>query len=61
MVVGGFVILFVIGGALVWVLYGAGAAVLSWVCLGSGVALFAGLYLVLKLLERWSTPRQGKE
>jgi hypothetical protein len=29
----------------------------GWVCMGSGVALFGGLYLVLKLMEWWSNPR----
>jgi len=58
LILGGFLILFVVGGGLVWYLYGARAALAGWVCLGSGVALFGGLYLILKLMEVWSTPRQ---
>ena len=48
MVVGGFVILFVIGGALVWVLYGAGAAVLSWVCLAQASKVSTAEYGIWK-------------
>lgn len=57
LVVGGFLILFVVGGGVVWYLYGLRAAVLSWICLGSGTALFALLYLLLKLLELVGTRR----
>lgn len=51
LIVGGFVILFVVGGGLVWYLYGFRATVLSWVCLGSGLAVLGVLYLVVKLLD----------
>ena len=57
LVIGGFGLLFLVGGALIWYVYGIGAALAGWVCMGGGVALFSGLYLVLKLMEVWSNPR----
>jgi hypothetical protein len=57
LVVGGFVLLFVVGGGLIWYFWGLGPALAGWVCMGAGVALFGGLYLVLKLMEWWSNPR----
>jgi hypothetical protein len=57
LILGGFAVLFVVGGGLVWYLYGFGAALTSWACLGSGVALFGVLYLILKLIELWVTRR----
>lgn len=57
LVIGGFVLLFLVGGGLIGYFYGLGAALAGWVCLGGGVALFGGLYLALKLLEVWSNPR----
>jgi len=55
--IGALVLLFLVGGGLIWYFYGVGAALAGWVCMGSGVALFGGLYLVLKLMEWWSNPR----
>lgn len=57
LVLAGFAVLFVIGGGLAWLLYGLGAALVTWGCLGGGVALFGGLYLILKLLEMWVARR----
>jgi hypothetical protein len=48
LVVGGFLILFVVGGGLAWLLYGFEALVGSWVCLAAGAALLGTLYAVLK-------------
>ncbi len=50
---GGFAILVVVGGALVWLLYGPGAMLASLACLGGGIGLFGLLYLFLKLIELW--------
>jgi len=57
LILGGFAILFVVGGGLVWYLYGLEAALVSWVCMGSAVALFGGLWLILRLVEIWITRR----
>ena len=54
MILGGFAILFVVGGGLVWYFYGLEAALASWFCMGGAVALFGGLWLILKLMEIWS-------
>jgi len=56
MVLAGFAILFLVGGPVVYYLYGLGAMVASWLCLGGGMALFLLLYLILKLLERIGNP-----
>jgi hypothetical protein len=55
LIIGGLVILFVIGGGLVWLLYGAGQALTAVLCMGGGLAVFGGLYwLVSKLLKALS-------
>jgi len=56
LILGGFVILFVVGGGLVWKLYGVWAALMCVVCLGCGVVLFEGLRLILRVMEAWSNP-----
>ena len=58
MVLGGFAILFVVGGAIVYYLYGLGALLASWLCLSAGAGLFLLLYLILKLFERIGNPRR---
>ena len=49
--VGGFVVLFVVGGALIGLVYGPGAALSGWLCMAAGVGLFGLLYLILKAME----------
>ena len=61
LVIGGFALLFLVGGALIWWLWGAGAMMTGWLCMGGGVALFGGLYLILKLMEIWSTSHSDQE
>lgn len=43
-----------VGGALIGVIYGAGAAALGLVCLAFGVGLFGLIWGILTLLERWA-------
>ena len=57
LILGGFGVLFVIGGAALWYQYGPGAALAAWTCLGGGLALFGGLWLLLRLAERWVNRR----
>ena len=46
------VILFVIGGGLIWLLYGVEQALTAELCMGGLLALFGGMYwLILKLLK----------
>jgi hypothetical protein len=58
LILGGFGLLFIIGGGVVWYQYGLGAALAAWACLGGGLALFGGLWLLLRLAERWVNRRQ---
>ncbi|HZY41158.1 MAG TPA: hypothetical protein VFF59_04070 [Anaerolineae bacterium] len=51
LIVGGFIILFVVGGGLVGLLYGVEAMLQSWLCISGGVALLGGFVLIFKLLE----------
>lgn len=53
LVIGGFLILFVAGGGLVWLLYGLEAALAAETCLSAVSTVMGGLWLLLTLLERW--------
>ena len=57
LILGGFLILFVVGGGLVWYFYGLSATLASWACLGSAAILYGMLQLILKLVEIRKTPR----
>jgi hypothetical protein len=46
-------LLFVVGGGLVWLLYGDVAAVAAVACLTVAVGLIGLLWLMLALLEKW--------
>lgn len=43
-----------VGGALIALVYGGGAAALGLVCLLAGAGLFGLLWLILTLMERWA-------
>ena len=43
-----------LGGGLVGLIYGSGAAVMAVSCLLFGCAIFALLWLILTLMERWA-------
>lgn len=43
-----------VGGLLIVLIYGVGAAFLGAVCLLGGVALFGLIWFILTLLERWA-------
>lgn len=42
-----------VGGTLIVLVYGGGAAILGVVCLAAGAGLFGLLWLILMLMERW--------
>jgi hypothetical protein len=42
-----------VGGTLIVLVYGGGAAILGVVCLAAGAGLFGLLWLILTLMERW--------
>jgi hypothetical protein len=53
LVLGGLGLLVVVGGGLVWLLYGRAAAITAVACLLSAGGLLGLLWLILVLLERW--------
>ncbi len=55
--IGGLVILFVIGGGLIWLLYGVEQAIMAELCMGGLLVLFGGLYwLILRILKAINSP-----
>ena len=50
----GLAVLIIVGGGLVWVLYGSQAAVTAVSCLLVAVGLVGFLWLILALLEKWA-------
>ncbi len=52
LIIGGLIILFVVGGGLIWLLYGLEQAIMAEVCMGGLLALFGGAYwLIMKWLK----------
>ena len=54
LILGGLAVLVVIGGGLVWLLYGSAAAITAVACLLGFAAVLGLLWLILGLLERWA-------
>jgi hypothetical protein len=53
LILGGLAVLIVVGGGLVWLLYGRAAALTAVSCLLAAAAVLALLWLLLTFLERW--------
>lgn len=53
LLVGGVLILVIVGGGLVWVLYGRTAAITATSCLLVVSGLIGLLWLILRLIEKW--------
>ena len=53
LVLGGLSILILVGGGLIWLLYGRSAALTAVACLLVAASLFGLLWLILSLLELW--------
>jgi hypothetical protein len=52
LIIGGLVILFVVGGGLIWLLYGVEQALLAELCMGSLLAVFGGMFwLIVKIVK----------
>jgi hypothetical protein len=52
LIIGALVILFVVGGGLIWLLYGIEQALTAELCMGGLLALFGGAYwLILKIVQ----------
>lgn len=54
LVIGFFVILYVVGGALIWYYYGLGGAVAGWLCITGGLLFFLLLYGLVSLAGWWA-------
>ncbi len=54
LVIGFFVILYVIGGALIWYYYGLGGAIAGWLCITGGLFFFVLLYGLVSLAGWWA-------
>ena len=54
LLVAGLALLVIVGGGLVWLLYGNTAAVSAVACLFVAVGLVGLLWLILALLEKWA-------
>jgi hypothetical protein len=53
MIVAGLVLLFGVGGGLIWHFYGLGALFTGWLCMGGGMAVLGVLWGLLRLFEIW--------
>jgi hypothetical protein len=53
LVFGGLLILLVVGGGLVWLIYGHAAALTTVLCLSAAAGVLGLLWLILALLDRW--------
>ena len=53
LIFGGLLILVIVGGGLVWAIYGRAAALTAIGCLLTVAGLFGLLWLILTLLEQW--------
>jgi hypothetical protein len=54
LVAGFFIILYLVGGPLIWYFYGAGAALLALLCMTGALLFFLALYGLVSLLGRWA-------
>lgn len=54
LVIGFFVILYVVGGALIWYYYGLGGAIAGWLCITGGLFFFVMLYGLVSLAGWWA-------
>jgi hypothetical protein len=53
LILGGLAVLIIVGGGLVWLLYGGSAAITAVLCLLVSAGVLGVLWLLLTLLERW--------
>ncbi len=60
LLVGFIILLFVVGGGLIYAFYGRQSAIMGLVCLGAGVAPLAIIFLVLRGME-WIVKRDRQE
>ncbi len=52
LIIGALMILFIVGGGLIWLLYGVEQALMAELCMGGLLVLFGGAYwLILKIMK----------
>jgi hypothetical protein len=54
LVIGFFLLLYIVGGALIWYFYGLGGAMLGWLCMTGGLFFFLLLYAIISLIGWWA-------
>jgi hypothetical protein len=54
LVIGFFVLLYVVGGGLIWYFYGRAGALLGWLCMTGGLLFFLLLYAIVSLIGWWA-------
>ena len=54
LVIGFFLLLYLVGGGLIWYFYGPGGAVLGWLCMTGGLLFFLLLYGLVSLIGWWA-------
>ncbi len=54
LVIGFFVILYGVGGALIWYYYGLSGAIAGWLCITGGLVFFLLLYGLVSLAGWWA-------
>ena len=59
LVAGFFVLLYVVGGGLIWFFYSMGGALLGWLCMTGGLLFFLLLYGIVTLLGWWANRDEG--
>lgn len=52
LLVGFFIVLVVVGGGLIYLIYGKGAVISGLVCMGAGLAPLVLIWLVMALIDR---------
>jgi hypothetical protein len=57
LVVGFFVLLYGVGGGLIWIFYGRGGAILAMLCMTGGLFFFLLLYAIVWLIGKWAESR----
>jgi len=54
LVIGFFLLLYAVGGGLIWLFYGRGGAILALLCMSGGLLFFLLLYGLVTLLGKWA-------
>ena len=54
LVIGFFLVLYLVGGGLIWLFYGRAAALLGMVCMTGGLFFFLLLYAIVWMIGWWA-------